>query len=142
MIKRYIQMIVDNGKQEDMECLSDMLSEVIYLMKDEHYDMYRKYKNKLKGMAYNYQIDKELAKEIVEDMKPLGEYWAMETIFNVIGNDNHRIEDMYVVMNSLANDYNTTISLDDVETYIKMAHNWIDDVDAKQNKIWKYFVEK
>jgi len=142
MIKKYIQMIVDNGKREDMECLSDMLSDVIYIMKDEHYDMYRKYKNKLKGMAYNYQIDKELAKEIVEDMKPLGEYWSMETVFNAIGNDNHRIEDMYVVMNSLVNDYNMTISPDDVETYIKMAHNWIDDIDGKENKIWKYFVEK
>ena len=142
MIKKYIQMIVDNGKQEDMECLSDMLSEIIYLMKDEHYDMYRKYKNKLKGMAYNYQIDKELAKEIVEDMKPLGEYWNMETVFSVIGNDNHRIEDMYVVINSLVNDYNTTINPDEVDIYVKMAHNWLDDVDGKEHKIWKYFVEK
>ena len=77
MIKKYIEMIVNNGKQEDMECLSDMLSDVIYIIKDEHYDIYKKYKNKLKGMAYNYQIDEEMAKEIVEDMKPLGEYWDM-----------------------------------------------------------------
>lgn len=140
-MKEYIEKIVQKGKQEDMECLSDMLSEVIYLMKDEHFDMYKKYKNKLKGMAYNYQIDEELAKEIVEDMKPIGEYWDMQTVRNAIGNDMHRLEDMYVVINSLANDYSKIISLEDVETYINMAHAWIDDIDGKTNKVWKYFVE-
>ena len=139
-IKKYIQMVVNNGKQEDMECLSDILSDVIYLMKDEHYDMYKKYKNKIKGMAYNYQIDKELAHEIVKNMKPLGEYWNMDTVISVIGNNNHRAEDMYVVMNSLANDYQDIISLEDAETYIKMAHAWLDDVDQKEHKLWKYFV--
>lgn len=141
MIKKYIKMIVDNGNPQDMECLSDMLSDIIYLIKDGHYDTYKKYKNKLEGMAYNYKINEELAKEIVEDMKPLGEHWDMQTIKNAIGNDMHRLEDMYVVMNSLANDYSQIISLEDTETYINMAHAWIDDVDAKKNKVWKYFVE-
>ena len=142
MIKKYIKMIVDNGKQEDMECLSDMLSETIYMLKEDHYDEYKKYKNKLKGMAYNYTIDKEMAIELVEDMQPLGEYWGMETIKSVIGDDKHRLEDMYVVMNSLANDYESIIDLNDAETYIKMAHAWIDDIDGKEHKIWKYFVER
>ena len=90
-------------------------------------------------MAYNYQIDEELAEDIVKNMKPLGEYWNMETIASVIGN-NHRVEDMYVVMNSLVNDYQNVVSRDDAETYVKMADAWIDDVDGKENKIWWYFV--
>ena len=60
-IKKYIQMIVDDGNQEYMECLSDMLSEIIYKMKEPHHDMYMKYKEKLYGMAYNYEIDEEMA---------------------------------------------------------------------------------
>ena len=104
-------------------------------------DKYKHYKNKLKGMAYNYTIDKHLAKEIVDNMYPLGEYWDIETISSVIGNDTHRVEDMYVVMNSLANDYQKVISLDDAGTYIKLAHSWLDDEDAKDNKIWWYFVD-
>lgn len=141
MVKKYIQLIVNNGKKEDMVCLSNMLSDTIYLLKDEHYETYKKYKNKLKGMAYDYQIDEDMAKEIVEDMKPLGEYWTMMQVKNAIGNDMHKLEDMYVVMNSLANDYSNIISLEDVETYINMAHAWLDDIDGKQNKVWKYFVE-
>jgi len=90
-------------------------------------------------MAYNYQIDKELAIEIVEDMKPYGEIWSMEIIQSVIGNDTHRLEDMYVVMNSLANDYANIINTEETETYIKMAHAWLDDIDGHSNKVWWYF---
>ena len=140
-MKEYIDKIVKNGKQQDMECLSEMLVDLLYDKKETDYDEFRKYKNKIKGMAYDYKIDKELAEEIVKDMKPLGEYWDMETVASVIGNDSHRLEDMYVVMNSLVNDYQNVVSPEEVETYIKMAHAWLDDVDGKANKIWWYFVK-
>ena len=48
---------------------------------------------------------------------------------------------MYVVMNSLYNDFGNIISKDDVNTYIKMAHAWLDDIDSHKNKIWWYFVD-
>ena len=141
-MKEYIEKIFQIGKPEDMDCLSDILVDLLYEVKETNYDEFKKYKAKIKGMAYDYKIDEELAHEIVEDMKPLGEYWNMNTIKSVIGNDNHRLEDMYVVMNSLANDYQDIISLEDAETYIKMAHAWLDDIDSHKNKIWWYFMEK
>lgn len=141
MIRKYIEKIGENKNIEDMNKLGDMLTEIIYETKESHPDMYKKYKNKLKGMAYNYEIDKEMAKEIVEDMQPLGEYWNMETIASVIDGDSHKLEDMYVVMNSLANDYQNVVNLEDTNTYIKMAHAWLDDVDGHTNKVWWYFVK-
>ena len=140
-MKEYLRMIINNGKQEDMECLEDIMIDALYEMKESNYEKFKKYKNKIKGMAYDYKVDKELSKEIVEDMKPLGEYWNMETIASVIQNDTHRLEDMYIVMNSLVNDYQNVVSTDDVETYIKMAHAWLDDVDGHNNKVWWYFVK-
>lgn len=140
MVKKYVDKIVQNGKQEDMEELGDIFSDVMNELKEYNKEDYMEYKHKLCGMTYNYQIDEYMAHEIVEDMKPLGEYWNMNTIKSVIGNDNHRLEDMYVVMNSLANDYQNIISLEDAETYIKMARAWLDDLDAKEHKLWKYFV--
>ena len=140
-IKKYIEMIVDNGKKEDMECLSDMLSDVIYLLKDEHYDKYEKYRNKLYGMAYNYKFDEDMAKELVEEMKPLGEYWDMRTTTSVKNQYNIAMDDytFYVVMNSLANDYHNAISTDEVETYVKMTYAFVYDEDAAKDKVWKYF---
>lgn len=140
-MKEYIEKIVQIGKPEDMDCLSDILVDLLYEVKETNYDEFKKYKTKIKGMAYDYKIDEELAHEIVEDMKPLGEYWNKETVASVIGNDNHRLEDMYVVMNSLVNDYQSVVNPEEVETYIKMAHAWLDDVDGKQNKVWWYFIK-
>lgn len=140
-MKEYINKIVVMGKKEDMECLSDMMVDLLYNLKESDENEYKKYKTKIKGMAYDYTIDRELAHEIVEDMKPLGEYWNIETIESVIGNDTHKLEDMYVVMNSLINDYNNVIKAEDVDTYINMAHSWLDDIDGKPNKIWWYFVK-
>ena len=140
-MKEYIKKIVQIGKPEDMDCLSDILVDLLYEVKETNYDEFKKYKKKIKGMAYDYKIDEELAHEIVEDMKPLGEYWNRETVASVIGNDNHRLEDMYVVMNSLVNDYQSVVNPEEVETYIKMAHAWLDDVDGKQNKVWWYFIK-
>jgi len=140
-MKDYLERIVNNGSKEDMECLGEILIDSLYSMKENDYRKFKEYKNKIKGMAYSYKIDEEMAKEIVEDMKPLGEYWSMEQVRGAIMNDTHRLEDMYVVLNSLANDYKDIISLEETETYIEMAHAWIDDIDAKENKIWKYFVE-
>ena len=69
-----------------------------------------------------------------------GKKASVETVASVIGNDGHRLEDMYVVMNSLVNDYNKVVSPEDTDTYVKMAHAWLDDVDAKEHKLWKYFI--
>ena len=139
-MKDYIKRIVDNGKKEDMDCLSDMLVDLMYELKETNYEEFMKYKRKLKGMAYDYTIDEELAHEIVKEMKPYGEYWNIETIKSVIGVNQHKLEDMYIVMNSLVNDYSNAINPEEVETYIKLADLWIDDIDGKNHKIWWYFV--
>ena len=141
MIRKYIEKIGENRNIEDMNKLGDMLSEIIYEMKDSHPQLYKKYKTKLMGMAYNYQVDKELAHEIVENMKPFGEHWTIEEVSKVLANDTHNLEEMYVVLNSLYNDYSSILGNDDTNVYIKMAHAWLDDEDAKEHKFWKYFVK-
>lgn len=138
-MKEYIDKIVENGNQEDMECLSEMLVDLLYRLKEEDHDEYKKYKNKLIGMAYNYTIDEELAHDIVEDMKPEGEIWSKETIINEVGNVSN-INDIYVVMNSLANDYGSVIPITGVEQYIKLTNAWLNDPDGHKNKAWWYFV--
>ena len=142
MIRKYIEKIGNNKNIEDMEKLGDMLCDVLYKLKEYNKDDYDKYKNKLKGMAYNYEFDEEMALDIVKDMKPLGEFWDLETTTSV--KDQYNIDinkyDFYVVINSLANDYGNVISKDDVETYVKMATAFIDDEDARKHKVWKYFM--
>ena len=139
-MKKYLDMIVEKGKKEDMDCLGDILIELMYELKESNHKEYKEYKNKIVGMAYDYKINDELAHDIVEDMKPKGEIWSKETVASVVGNVPN-LNDVYVVINSLGNDYGDVISPDEVETYVKMTNAWINDEDAKPNKVWKYFVD-
>ena len=143
-IIEYIDIIGQNKNPEDMEKLGDMLSELIYMTKESHPDIYEKYKMKLYGMAYNYKFTREMAEEIVENMKPRAEIWNYDTtiqVKNQYGLNNINSEDFYIVLNSLGNDYGDVINIDEVDTYVKMAKAWIDDKDAKENKVWIYFTK-
>lgn len=141
-IKKYIEKILESGKKDDIECLSDMFDKLIVEIKEEYPEKYKEYKTKLCGMAYDYQIDEEMAYEIVENMKPLGEKWDIDTLKrlkNQYGLGNIRDWDFYVVMNGMANDYNNVIPTDEIETYVKLTKAFILDEDAEKNKVWKYY---
>lgn len=140
-MNKYIDEIISNGNNQQMEDLRNIFNDLLEIVKKENETEYKTICNRIKGIATNYQINEELAKDIVHEMKPYGEYWSIETIKSVVGNDTHKIEDMYLVMNSLVNDYSEDISPEQTDLYIKLAHSWIDDVDAKEHKMWKYFVD-
>ncbi len=137
----YIEKIIENGKSEDMKELSDMLDEAIIKLKVLEPECYDKYKMKLMGMAYNYKFDYDTAYEIVNSMKPLGEYWDYETTKSLV--DDYDVDDIdfYIVINSLVNDYGKVIDKGDTNTYAKMARSFILDEDAKKNKVWRYFTK-
>ena len=143
MIKKYIEKIGENKNIEDMNKLGDILSNAIYDIKEYDYTKYKKYKNKLMGMAYNYKFDEEMAQEIVENMQPLGEYWDINTINQVKNkyNINTDLYEFYVVMNAMVNDYGEIINKDDVDTYVKLSLAFINDEDATKHKVWKYFTK-
>lgn len=138
-----LEVIIDKGKTEDMYKLNDMLDELICDLKEKQPKLYKEYKMKLMGMAYDYKFDEDMAIEIVNNMKPLGEYWDYETTSKVKRDYDINATDcdFYVVMNSLVNDYNKIIDKEDAETYVKMANAFINDDDAKKDKIWIYFTK-
>ena len=142
-IKKMLEVIIDKGKTEDMYKLNDMLDELICDLKEKQPKLYKEYKMKLMGMAYDYKFDEDMAIEIVNNMKPLGEYWDYDTTSKVKRDYDINATDcdFYVVMNSLVNDYSKIIDKEDVETYVKMANAFINDDDAKKDKVWIYFTK-
>ena len=141
-MNEYLEKIVNNGNPEDMQCLSNIMIELLENLKETNARKYKYYKNKIKGMAYNYELDEELSIEIVNDMSPIGEEWDLETVKNVTAGNPHSLYDLYVVMNSLANDYSGIIPVSDATTYINLANAWLDDEDAPDHKVWWYFMKK
>lgn len=140
MIKKYIEKIVENGKQEDMEKLSDMLVEIIYKMKESHHDLYEKYKLCLYKMAYGEIISDEMREEIVEK---IGEHWILEQTEQVkkdYGYNDIPANEFNVVMNMAYSDYKDVFE-DNLDLYAKFSKAFIQDDDAKKGKVFIYFNE-
>jgi len=140
-IQDYITKIVDNGDIESMHELSYILQDTLeHLEKcDEH--KYKNYGMKLYKMAYGETLSRDMADDIVSKMKPYGKRWSVEDIKEIqnrYGFNDIRCIDVYVVMNSAYNDYNDLFN-DDIESYVKFTIDFIEDEDAGNGKVFKYF---
>lgn len=140
-IEEIIQRIVDNGRIEDMETLSDILEDTMEEIEKYDRECYDKYIMELYKMAYGNILSKQMAQDIVMKMRPYGERWNIEETQRMqqeYGLDNIRKEDFYVVINSAYNDYND-IFKDNIEMLIKYTIDFIDDEDAKKDKVFLYY---
>lgn len=147
-IRKYIEKIGENKNPEDMQKLGDMLSEIIYSMKESHPDLYEKYKMKLYVMAYGKVLTQEMAEEIVKEMQPYKEHWSFDTttsVKNQFGINDISDVDFYVVMNSKYNDNKDTVEKfitdenQQLEMYIDLTKDFVLDPDAKEGKVFSYF---
>ena len=141
-IERYIRKIVDDGDRKEMEELSDILVEVIDIIKKYDEDCYSEYKMKLYKMAYGNQLTESIAKDIVRKMKPAGERWSIaetEQMQRDYGVDNINPVDFYAILNMGFNDYRNVFG-DNLETYIKFTEAFICDEDAGPYKVTKYLL--
>jgi hypothetical protein len=140
-IRKYIRKIVDDGSQQEMEKLADILEEVIEDMQEFDPQSYNKYEMCLYKMAYGEQLTEELAQEIVNKMKPYGMRWSLdesEKIQRDYGMDNINPVDFFVVINSAFNDYRDLLQ-DDLSNYVKFTDAFINDEDAKKGKVFRYY---
>ena len=146
MIRKYIEKIGENKNIKDMEKLGDMLSEIIYSTKDSHPEIYKKYKLELYEMAYGKKLNEEMAEKWVKEMKPVGLHWTMEETTNAMQSLGYNFDsvDFFVVANMMYNDYYNLVK-DDETLALKLAQDWLEDVDSSNNKLykyWKYIVKK
>lgn len=139
-IEEIIERIVENGRIEDMNELSDMLEDTIEMIEQEYPEKYKEYEKKLYEMAFGCVLNKEMAEEIVSKMRPYGEKWSMKETSEIQRQHglNFREPDFYIVINSAYNDYND-IFRDDIEMYVRFANDFINDEDAKQDKVYLYY---
>lgn len=140
-IEECIEQIANNGKLEDMESLSNILEDTMKHLKNCNEEMYKKYEMELYKLAYGNILTREMAEDIVSKMQPYGKKWTFEDIKDVqmkYGADNLRTTDLFIVMNSAFNDYRDLFQ-DDTENYLRFAVDFIEDEDAKEDKVFLYY---
>lgn len=142
-IEEIIERIVDNGRIEDMEALSDILEDLMELIKKYNMDCYEKYEMQLYKMAYGNTFNKYMAESIVNKMQPYGEKWSINETKRVqdeYGLQSTNEADFYIVLNAMYNDYNNIFG-ENTEMYVRLADDFINDEDAKRDKIFIYFTQ-
>ena len=140
-IEEYIEKIVDNGKIEDMQELSNMLEDTMEIIKDYDKECYKDFEMKLYKMAYGSHLNKSMAQDIVNKMRPFGERFNYEETRKL--QEQRGINDIdtpsfYTVLNSAYNDYKDIFS-EDIEGYIRFTIDFIKDEDAKKDKVFLYY---
>lgn len=112
-------------------------------LKENFPEKYREFLKRAEQIAY--QIEPEEAAQIVRSMIPYGQRWSREDIAGYLQGKgiNDHVTDYYLVMNMMVNDYSRTakiIGQDDADFYFNLAYDFINDEDAKPDKIAKYFM--
>ena len=74
-IEDYIEQIIKNGDVEHMENLSEILEDIMELLKKYDEEKYNKYKMYLYKMACGNVLNRDMAEEIVSKMRPYGMRW-------------------------------------------------------------------
>ena len=139
-IKKYIRKIVDEGNNDEMEKLSDILVEVTELIKKYDEDKYKEYKLCLYKMAYGDEMTEETAIECVKKMKPYGIRWQIDETEKMQRERNLndlRVPDFFYAMNQGFNDFRNVLG-DNIENYVRYADNFINDEDARKDKVLAY----
>ncbi len=141
-IKEMLAKIIEKGDSKDMYRLNDMLDELICDLKEQKPKLYKEYKMELYEIAYGNVINQEMAKDIIEKMKPYGMKWSLEETRQVQRQYNlEKIRDIdfWLVMNSAYNDFHDMFD-EELDNYVRYSKCFIDDKDAKTDKIFLYYM--
>ena len=145
-IEEYIEKIVDNGKIEDMEELSDMLEDTMEIIKDYDEKCYKDFEMKLYKMAYGKVLTDNMKREWVKKMRPMSK-WTEEEVKNIVSQYGFEVPYMsaFVILNMLYSDMKSAFGdgndEESLKRYLRGTSDWYFDEDAKvdgEEKLFNY----
>jgi hypothetical protein len=91
-------------------------------------------------MACGKKLNEDMAEKWVKEMKPAGLHWTIEETTSAMQSLGYNLEriDFYVVANMMYNDYFDLVKDDEVLA-LKMAKDWLEDIDSSNDKLYKYW---
>ena len=135
-----IKNIIDSNdinKLKMLACTSEHMLKTIEKLDESKYG---EYELEIYEIINGKKISEEIATTWVESMLPYGMKWSMEETTQVMRDKGLNFEpvEFYVVMNMIFNDYNNIV-LDNLDTAVEMTKDWLNDKDAKENKLYNYY---
>lgn len=131
-------------KGRNIDEVTAVLDDAMGIIKDRMPDLYHETIHQLAAIAY--AISPEEARDKVRSMRPYGQKWDYDTVkaFLAAKGINNDVCKYYLCMNMAYNDYYKTAESvgkgEDPEFYFSIARDFINDADAKDFKVEKYFL--
>lgn len=139
MHKSITKKMRERKSTDDLNTLADIVDMSLDKFKEEDADFYDYLETLLYETMYGKVISEEMAHDWVSNMKPRGEHWNIEETSQAMRQLGYNLNkiDFYVVANMMYNDYYNLIENDETLA-LKMAKEWLTDVDVKENKLYNY----
>lgn len=151
MYKETINNIIESDNKEMLKSLTKTLDTVMQYLYQNNYDLYKEIELDLYIVTNGKKLNKDMAYEIIMNMKPYQMHWSLEeteSIRDMYNLSDIRDVDFWVVMNSKYNDNKDTVERfvpndteKQLEMYVYLARDFIKDKDAKEGKVFTYFTE-
>lgn len=141
--QKLIDKHIDSASDETMNKLTCKMDKFVEEVREKHPEMVDKFLMKV-DLILNPGFTKETAKYAVSKLKnkdgTTGEHWNYDTIEKVLYSKGYDFDDAdwYYVLNMVYSDYYKSGRSDD--TYIELAHDFLSDSDAPENKAKRYFL--
>lgn len=145
-MKTFQKLIDEYGRDSDiekMEMLTNKIDCFVEAVREHDPELVDLFLVKV-DLLLNPHFTKETAKYAVSKMKnkdgTTGEHWSYETTSKVLKNKSydHHDADWYYTLNMIYSDFYKQGRSDD--TYIELACDYIDDVDAPEDKVKKLYL--
>ena len=151
MYKETINDIIESDNKEMLKSLTKTLDTVMQYLYQNNYDLYKEIELDLYIATNGKKLNKDMAYEIIMNMKPYQMHWSLEeteSIRDMYNLSDIRDVDFWVVMNSKYNDNKDTVERfvpndteKELEMYVYLTRDFIKDKDAKEGKVFTYFTE-
>ena len=151
MYKETINDIIESDNKEMLKSLTKTLDTVMQYLYQNNYDLYKEIELDLYIATNGKKLNKDMAYEIIMNMKPYQIHWSLEeteSIRDMYNLSDIRDVDFWVVMNSKYNDNKDTVERfvpndteKQLEMYVYLTRDFIKDKDAKEGKVFTYFTE-
>lgn len=145
-IEEIIQVIVDNGRVEDMHELSDILENTMEILEKYDKECYEEYAMKLYVLAYGKVLTDNMKREWVKKMRPMSK-WTEEEVKNIVNQYGFEVPYMsaFVILNMLYSDMESAFGdgndEESLKRYLRGTRDWYFDEDAKvdgEEKLFNY----
>lgn len=141
MHRMYIDEIVKKGDKNAMTELGCIFVEAMDHIKICDHDLYESLEEDMYEIIYGEKFTEDKARDVIMDMRPYGMKKTLDESKKIMaqyGITSIDPIDFWIVINSMMNDY-CDIFDDNEEMYVNLAKHFINDEDAGEHKVYKYF---